>query len=65
MRRGKPAGVRCIALTSELRCALFGRPERPRVCSDFKAEVAVCGRDQVAALRLLGQLEKQSLPTVS
>src|SRR5688572_22135576 len=36
MPNGKPAGVRCIHLTSDLRCALFGQPERPRVCSGLR-----------------------------
>ncbi|TDJ25780.1 MAG: YkgJ family cysteine cluster protein [Gammaproteobacteria bacterium] len=65
MPGGKPAGVRCIQLTSERKCALFGKPERPKVCLDFKADVAVCGRDRITALRLLGELEKQSSPTLS
>ena len=65
MDEGKPAGVRCIHLTPDLKCALFGRPERPRVCSDFMSDVAVCGHDRSTALRLLGDLERQSLPTIS
>ena len=65
MPEGKPAGMRCIQLTSDLKCALFGRPERPAVCSIFKADLSVCGTDRITALRLLGELEKQSLPSVS
>src|SRR5258708_12888559 len=33
MPGGKPAGVRCIQLDAENRCRLYGRPERPAVCS--------------------------------
>lgn len=65
MPEGKPAGVRCIHLTPDLRCALFGRPERPRVCSAFEPDVMVCGYDRISALRLLGELETQSSPTIS
>ncbi|MCK9818061.1 YkgJ family cysteine cluster protein, partial [Pseudomonas sp. MAFF 302046] len=32
MPNGKPAGERCIHLSVEHLCALFGRPERPPVC---------------------------------
>jgi len=65
MPEGKPAGVRCVQLTSDLKCALFGRPERPAVCSGFKADPSVCGRDRITALRLLDELEKLSSPTLS
>ncbi|MEZ4830770.1 MAG: YkgJ family cysteine cluster protein [Caldilineaceae bacterium] len=33
MPNGKPAGVRCIQLTDDNRCKLFGLPERPVVCA--------------------------------
>ena len=29
MPEGKPAGVRCVHLDEQNRCAIFGRPERP------------------------------------
>ncbi|MFC0402948.1 YkgJ family cysteine cluster protein [Paraburkholderia rhizosphaerae] len=29
MPDGKPAGVRCVQLGDDLRCAIFGKPERP------------------------------------
>ncbi len=32
MPDGKPAGVRCVQLTADNRCLLFGLPERPEVC---------------------------------
>ena len=58
MPKGKPAGVRCIHLSSEHLCALFGRAERPAVCASFKAEESVCGDSREAAIRLLGWLEQ-------
>jgi Fe-S-cluster containining protein len=31
MPQGKPAGVPCIQLDAQLRCKIFGQPERPSV----------------------------------
>jgi hypothetical protein len=53
MPHGKPAGERCLHLSVESLCALFGLPERPAVCSQFKAEPEVCGEDQAQAIRLI------------
>ena len=36
MPNGKPAGVRCVQLTSDNKCKLFDKPERPLVCSSCK-----------------------------
>jgi len=58
MPHGKPAGVRCIHLNADFLCAIFGRPERPAVCSGFKAEAEVCADDRESAIRLLGWLEQ-------
>ncbi len=57
MPKGKPAGIRCIQLTEDNQCQLFGSPERPAVCSDFKAVVDVCGHDDQQALALIATLE--------
>ena len=57
MPEGKPAGIRCIQLTEDNQCQLFGSPERPAVCSDFKAVVDVCGHDDQQALALIATLE--------
>ena len=54
MPDGKPAGERCLHLSVHQLCPLFGRPERPAVCSDFKADRDVCGTDQADAIRLIG-----------
>jgi hypothetical protein len=58
MPGGKPAGVRCIQLTDDNRCAIFGRPERPAVCSSLRAEPVMCGADRTHALVWLTQLEQ-------
>ena len=62
MPQGKPAGVPCVQLTTELRCALFGRPERPAVCGSLQASPAMCGESREQAMRWLGQLEETTLP---
>lgn len=55
---GKPAGERCLHLSVDNLCALFGLPERPAVCSSFGADPEVCGDSSEAAIRLLGWLEQ-------
>jgi len=60
MPRGKPAGERCLHLSMENLCALFEMPGRPDVCSAFRAEEGVCGRDREEALQLLTFLEQET-----
>ena len=53
MPEGKAAGVRCIQLTDDNHCAIFGDPRRPSVCLTLRASVEMCGdNDDVAATRL-------------
>lgn len=54
---GKPAGVRCIHLTEDFRCAIFTHPDRPEVCDRFKAEPEICGENRQEALTILFDLE--------
>jgi Fe-S-cluster containining protein len=56
MPDGKPAGVRCVNLLDDYKCALFGDPARPKVCFDFKPEQEFCGSSQEEALRILRSL---------
>ncbi|MFN8210923.1 MAG: YkgJ family cysteine cluster protein [Bacteroidales bacterium] len=62
MGNGKESGVRCIHLTDDLKCALFNKPERPKVCSDFEAEPDFCGSNREEAFRILYGLEGKSYP---
>ncbi len=57
MENGKPAGVRCIQLDENNLCKLFGQPERPRVCLNFKPCPSVCGKTNDEALTNLIELE--------
>ena len=43
MPEGKPAGVPCVQLDPELRCKIFGLPERPAVCAQLQASWEMCG----------------------
>lgn len=58
MPQGKPAGVRCIQLTNEHRCKLFGKPERPAVCASLKPLEEMCGASAREAFQKLARLER-------
>ncbi len=62
MPEGKPAGIPCIQLTPDLRCALFGHPARPACCSGLQASPEMCGRDRGQALMWLTALERATQP---
>ncbi len=57
MPLGKPAGVPCVQLLPDLRCALFGRPERPAVCASLRPSQSMCGGSGEDALGILARLE--------
>jgi hypothetical protein len=63
MPDGKPAGVRCIQLTADNRCQLFGRPERPAVCVRLRPMPEMCGDTVEQALAYLAWLEEQTYCT--
>ena len=58
----KPAGVRCVQLTEDHRCAIFGHPDRPAVCGSLQPAEDMCGDDREQALRWLGMIEIQTAP---
>lgn len=62
MPHGKPAGVPCVQLTEDLRCALFGRPERPAFCGGLMPSAQMCGTSTAEAARYLQWLERETLP---
>jgi hypothetical protein len=62
MPNGKPAGVRCVQLTDDYRCAVFGQPGRPSCCSGLTASLEMCGNDREFALTWLADLERSTLP---
>ena len=62
MPGGKPAGVRCLQLSDENRCLLYGKPERPAVCSGLKPSTQMCGSSREEAMRYLRNLEELTKP---
>lgn len=58
MPDGKPAGVRCVQLTADYRCAIFGSAERPEVCNRLRPSMEMCGSDAREAYEYLASLER-------
>ena len=63
MPHGKPAGIPCVQLMPDYRCAIFGRPERPAVCASLRPMPEMCGINRDEALSVLKSLEIATLPT--
>lgn len=64
MNNGKPAGLRCIQLTDDNRCKIFGLGSRPTVCKSIKPSYEMCGKNNSEALEFLEKLEIETLPCV-
>lgn len=62
MPAGKPAGVACVQLTADLRCALFDKPERPAVCAGLRPAPDLCGTDRDDAFARLWAWERDTAP---
>ena len=62
MPGGKPAGERCVQLSADNRCRLFGLPERPGVCVNLRPAPDICGDSAAEALALLARMEISTLP---
>jgi Fe-S-cluster containining protein len=62
MPHGKPAGVRCVQLDEANRCRIFGRPERPAVCSNLAPSREMCKDSAEDAYAGLILLETLTLP---
>ncbi|UXI68492.1 YkgJ family cysteine cluster protein [Tahibacter amnicola] len=62
MPGGKPAGVRCVQLSDDNLCRIFGQPERPEVCGRLRPEPVMCGDSQAHALRWISELENLTAP---
>jgi hypothetical protein len=62
MPAGKPAGVRCLHLTSDLRCAIYHDPGRPAVCRALRPGREMCGSSREEALAYLAALETATAP---
>ncbi len=62
MPHGKPAGIPCVQLLPDYRCALYGRPERPAVCASLRPTEEMCGVSRADALDYLARLEAATGP---
>jgi uncharacterized protein len=63
MPDGKPAGVRCVQLSDDNRCKIFGQPERPQVCNRLRPSEEMCGQTSHEAYVYLMNLEQLTSPT--
>jgi hypothetical protein len=62
MPHGKPAGIPCVQLMPDFRCAIFGRPERPAFCVSLRPTAEMCGENRAEALAGIGRLEIATKP---
>jgi len=62
MPNGKPAGVRCVQLSEDNACLIFGKPERPQVCLGLRPVQSMCGENREQALAFLNTLELATKP---
>lgn len=62
MPEGKASGVRCVQLTADNLCMLWGKPERPEVCNRLTPMPEMCGETTDDALRYLYWLESKTSP---
>ena len=62
MPSGKPSGVRCIQLSEDNRCMIFGKPERPEVCNRLRPNEEMCGTTAEEAYVYLIRLEELTRP---
>jgi uncharacterized protein len=60
--RGKRAGERCPHLDADLRCQLYGSPDRPAVCASLRPGPELCADSPEAAMAGLIALEALTLP---
>lgn len=60
MPHGKPAGVPCVQLLPDIRCAIFGQPERPAFCASLRPSDEMCGANREEALAFLTRLERET-----
>lgn len=65
MPEGKPAGKRCVQLSEDNRCGIFGMPSRPAVCADLKPLAEMCGKSTDDAIRWLSDLERLTDPRIA
>lgn len=58
MPQGKPANVRCVQLSEDNLCNIFGSIHRPNVCSSLRPSLDMCHTNREEAMAYLIHLEK-------
>ena len=62
MPLGKPANVRCVQLSDDNLCRLFGSSLRPNVCRSLKPSLEMCLTNRDEAMTWLIDLEALTAP---
>jgi Fe-S-cluster containining protein len=62
MEQGKRAGIRCVQLSGDNHCLIFGSNLRPKVCSSLQPSPGMCGVSAVEALETLADWERRTCP---
>ncbi len=62
MPNGKRAGERCVQLLPDMRCAIFGKPERPAFCASLRPAEDMCGVSAGDAMARIAALELATRP---
>ncbi|WP_226573898.1 YkgJ family cysteine cluster protein [Mangrovibacter yixingensis] len=62
MPEGKPANVRCVQLSDDNRCNIFGSDLRPAVCASLQPSLEMCSTNREAAMTWLINLEQATAP---
>jgi Fe-S-cluster containining protein len=62
MEGGKPAGMRCLQLSDDNRCGIFGSDQRPAVCSSLRPSSEMCGSSANEAMQILTAWEHVTRP---
>lgn len=63
MPHGKPANVRCVQLSEDNLCNIFGSDMRPQVCGSLRPSLDMCFTSREEAMIYLLQLEEGTAPT--
>ena len=64
MPHGKPANVRCVQLSEDNLCGIFGSPLRPKVGGSLQPSIDMCATNREEAIIYLIQLEEETAPFV-
>jgi hypothetical protein len=56
--------MRCLQLTEDDRCQIFGSDLRPAVCSSLQASSEMCGDNASEAMQRLSQWEHATRPDI-